>query len=102
MIIEPNSNIQWIIYGGENCPHCINSKKTLELLQIQYIYYDIGKKENGDFLKFFNYFHEKEIIPKEHRTIPVIFHYGKFIGGYTQLCSLLSKMEHDDNDSGDF
>lgn len=101
MLIEPNNEIQWIIYGGENCPHCVNSKKTLELLEYKYTYYDIGKKENGDFTIFFENFWSKGIIPKEHKTIPVIFHYGKFIGGYTQLCSLLSKMENND-ESNDF
>lgn len=92
----PDNTIEWLIYGAEDCINCSNTKKALDCLEFKYTYIDIGKKENGDFARFFDFFWSNNIINKEHKTIPVIFNYGKFIGGYTQLCKLLIEKENND------
>ena len=92
-MIRPDTNVNsFYIYGSENCPNCVAAKKCLENIpNLKYNYIDIGKKEDGAFTRFFNDF--KELVPEKHRTVPVIFYEGNFIGGYTQLCRYLSDNE---------
>jgi glutaredoxin len=96
-MLAPLDTDEFTIYGAENCINCSDAKKTLDLYNIKYIYYDIGKKENGDFITFFNSFQSSNLIPNTHKTVPVIFNYGKFIGGYTQLINVLKKRQIDDD-----
>ena len=91
--INPKDTDEFTLYGAENCINCIDAKKTLDLYNINYTYYDIGKKENGDFIKFFNYFHNSNLIPSKHKTVPAIFNYNKFIGGYKELINILKNRD---------
>ena len=93
-----NNKNEFTVFGGKNCPNCINAIKALDMLNCIYKYYDIGTKEDGAFTIFFDNFHNNDLIPKEHKTIPCIFFEGKFIGGYTQLCSFLTKFEEELNE----
>jgi len=70
------------IIGRESCPFCIAAKN---MLQNKRIYYEFHSIET---------FNKKSALwklkPKSHRTVPVIFYNNKFIGGYSELCQMLS------------
>jgi len=82
-----NKNKEIIFFGLQFCKYC---KKTLEFVKknnISYKYYAIDNYYD----KFFKLFVKTEKIYKEleinpyHKTVPVIFINGKFIGGYNEL-----------------
>ena len=74
---------QWTVYGAEWCPYCQKTKQYLEDKNIYFVYYDVD-----DYGKEF----VKELLDpltNNHKTIPTIFLFGKFIGGYTELLKIL-------------
>jgi glutaredoxin len=90
-IIDNRDNDIFIIFYSPTCPYCI---KALDLLKAT-------KKK----YKCYNVKGEIEIVHKNlarmasttgfdvyHRTIPIIFYKGKFIGGYDILTKFLTQM----------
>ena len=86
--ILPNSN-GYTIYSKSGCPFCTKVKKLLvdvmpAALIIDCDEYLITDKE--DFLEFI-----KQMAGKKHKTFPMIFHNGDFIGGFTETKAFFEK-----------
>lgn len=83
----PKKNMGWVVYGKKNCSFCVNACSWFELNQISYRYYDIDKfiseKRIQNINEVYEYLGKKRI--KNHKTVPLIFYNGVFIGGYTDL-----------------
>lgn len=98
----PDKEVEFTIYGAPNCDYCTKSKRVLDTADQQYLYHNIdefgqSRKETFDFFK------REGLIPETVKTIPLIFVYGKFIGGYTELNKYLDdKEERGDLISDDF
>lgn len=76
----PDPSVEWIIYGTDYCSYCNRAKSLLSNQKQEYMYIDVSKYPNGrsSLLSMTN----------GYRTVPVIYHKGLFIGGYTDLCAL--------------
>jgi glutaredoxin len=77
----------YVIFGLSNCPYCKNALKYVDENKLKYKYYNVDK-----YYKIFIPILEKLIknhpelnINPSHKTFPVIFNKGLFIGGYTDL-----------------
>jgi len=80
----PKTTDEYTIYGAPNCEYCTKSKFILDTLNEKYIYrnideYNQPRKDTFDQLK------NLKLIPENIKSIPIIFVYGKFIGGYIEL-----------------
>lgn len=87
--IEPNA-LGYTIYTKSNCIYCtkakefFDNKKDIDLI-INCDGYISKNKEA--FLAFI-----KNKAGREYRTFPMIFHDGKFVGGFTELKPYYDKM----------
>jgi|TARA_R110001592_G_scaffold225120_1_gene480888 glutaredoxin len=66
-----------VIYGTPTCSFCLRAKKLAARYDLEHEYKDITYKRNRD-----------EMTTKlghEAKTVPQIFWYGKYIGGYNEL-----------------
>lgn len=56
-------------YGSKICPSCVETKKTLDKIELEYEYFDITENTNylREFLKLRDTRHEFEQIKKEGR-----------------------------------
>lgn len=79
---QPHDSKMWTVYGAEWCVWCKHTRTLLENEDIKYIDIDHhgGRK---------TYLESLSEHLGEHKTIPAIFHYGKFIGGYSDLIAHL-------------
>ena len=73
----------YIIVGRKSCPYCIAAKKLLHDKRLPYEFHNIETFDKTSTLW------KKK--PSEHKTVPVIFYAGKFIGGYSELCQFVLK-----------
>lgn len=72
----------YTIYSKHGCPYCTKAKSLLsnQTPRTYVVECDDYLQDNkAAFLDFI-----KEIAGVEHRTFPMIFYDGKFIGGYTE------------------
>lgn len=96
-IVIPDQQQRFTIYGSHNCQFCVKAVKVLDEHGVtEYQYHNIDQLYGRDNrIEVFNYFKKIKIIPETVKTIPMVFHYGQFIGGFTELSSLLenSKLE---------
>ena len=92
----------WTVYGEEWCGFCKRAVELLKSRNSKFVYYD---KTGSTFQKLARNMGIKERNPKEsaekafkktigkmignHRTIPIVFHNGKFIGGYSDLENMI-------------
>ena len=76
-IIMPSNDIEWLVYGKDWCTYCIKAK---ELLKDNHIYINIEEYQITE---------ELSILTNNHPTVPMIFHYTTFIGGYDNLSHML-------------
>src|SRR3989338_6122958 len=89
----PSTFIYCTVYGSSSCKFCRKAKQLLEQQRIPSIYYDIdawGQEVRRDIV---NYLTSQTDIPSHYRTIPLIFIYGKFLGGCTELEELLWQLD---------
>jgi len=64
----------WAIYGRSSCPHCVRAKQLASDHNLNYRFYEIGdlsKEQLAEVTRKSN----------NHRTVPIIFKNGYFIGG---------------------
>jgi glutaredoxin len=78
------------IYSKSGCINCSSVKKLIKeksflFNEINCDEYLIEEKEN--FLSFI-----ESITGKPYKTFPMIFHNGKFIGGYTDTIDFIDKL----------
>jgi glutaredoxin len=71
--------MNYTIYGKSNCPYCVQACDLLVIIEEPYTYIDV--LVNQDALTM--------IKSMGARTVPVIFHRGEWIGGYTDLVEYL-------------
>lgn len=87
-----NNNTHFIVFGLSTCIFC---RKTIELLEsknIKYKFYKIDDMYNlffKTFVKLATLYSNFDIDPT-HKTVPVIFYKKKFIGGFTNLNSIIN------------
>ena len=79
-----------IIFGKDYCPYCRNSKKMLEEKKSNFTYFPLEQEKNNVLV---NKLRELELIPNNHRTVPIVINYKdrkpSFIGGYDDLVKFL-------------
>lgn len=78
----PQSSDEWTVYGASYCGYCRLSIDLLKEKGEQYRYVDMSEYK----LELFSIL---QPMIGNHRTIPIIFHRGNFIGGYSQLKAFL-------------
>jgi glutaredoxin len=81
------NNDTFLIFGLDSCTYC---KKTLEFVNknsLQFKYYSMDKYYPIfiPILQKLSELDNKLNIDQSHRTFPVIFYNGKFVGGYSSL-----------------
>ncbi len=72
------------IYGRENCKYCTLAKELVVARELELEYIDFVKQgmTKADLI---------ELVGKEISTVPQIFVDGQYVGGYTDLASLLDQ-----------
>jgi len=91
-ILQYKNDDVFIIFYSEWCQYC---QKTIELFdkkKLSYKAYDIDKIE-GDIevlLKYLKKWSSITQFNKTHKTRPIIFYKGKFVGGYDDLTKKLN------------
>ena len=101
----PKSSSEWTIYGANWCNYCQISKSKLEEKGFEVVYHDVEKiskqldgqpddqpNDQSDNTSCYTTQQVKNILgPKTNNydTIPMIFYYGNFIGGYKELCGII-------------
>lgn len=87
----PKMNMNIVIYGKNNCPYCVAAKKLLKEIGLKFHYYGIEKLVKEKVLK-----KPEDIIEKlsdktgGYQYVPMVFIYGEFLGGFTELQEVLS------------
>ena len=81
--ILPNKSDVYTVYGAPGCPYCTKACELLRKKEIEHKYYNV--EEYGTRKEFFEQFKRLGKIPETTKTIPVIYTYGIYIGGYTDL-----------------
>ena len=88
------NNDKYIIFYSDRCPYSNDAIDLLKQKNIVFKGYNINniEKINGSIKKIISYFIGNKSIDfnDNHKTIPIIFKYGKFLGGYTELCKDLN------------
>lgn len=77
----------FIVFYSDWCPYCKKAINLLKKEEYSFKGYNIDKI-NGDLDTLLKCLKSKQNITgfkKEHKTRPIIFKYGKFIGGYADL-----------------
>lgn len=70
----PKPNDRFTIYGASYCGYCKKAKDLLDHFGIKYTYHDIETMDKSKLIEYTN-----------QKTIPMIFSYKHFIGGYDDL-----------------
>ncbi len=74
----------FVLYGISNCSYCVKSKELLDDMKIIYEYYEITQENKTKVLD------DMAKKTNNQRTFPLVFHMGKFIGGYSDLDEYLA------------
>ena len=80
----PKRDDVWTIYGREGCPYCVKMKQFFCDIGIKHIYYDVNAVPQGDKAK-----ERLADLTSGYQMVPMVFFYGKFIGGYTETMKFL-------------
>jgi glutaredoxin 3 len=73
----------WTIYGASYCSFCNNARQLAQKHNLKFMYINTENYAKSR--------QDLKIMTEEYRTIPVIYHEGKFIGGFTELKYHLNK-----------
>ena len=84
---KTQSNSPYLVYGRNNCGFTQRALQLLDQSKLSYSYLDISDYQS----EFFQLCEPK--IGK-HKTVPVIFYQGEFIGGYDGLVEHLEKLKN--------
>lgn len=86
-----NSNTDtYIIFFSYSCGYSVNALNLLKKSKLKFKGYDIDKI--CSLSELLNILISSNIdFDKHHRTKPIVFYNGKFIGGYTELNSIINK-----------
>lgn len=89
-IVQYKNNDYYIVFYSKSCIYC---KKTFDLLRYKKKYYKGYNVDQYGLRHFTDEFIKNHAILNfdiNHKTKPMIFYHGKFIGGYDQLFLHLS------------
>ena len=78
------------VYSKSGCPNCVKIKKFLDEKTLNFKIVDCDEyviEDKERFLIFINTLAEKNV-----KLFPMIFHDGKFIGGYNETIDFIDKM----------
>ena len=85
-----NNKNHYIIFYSEWCGYSINAIQLLKDKNVEFKGYIIEKIcEMNKLIDIFNNNKEKLKFNEGHKTRPIIFYNGTFIGGYTELKNIL-------------
>ena len=88
----PNKKSEFVIYGRDSCPFCVEAKKYLKSKNKKFLYYNIEQLIKKKIIENYGEYQDKlKSRIGNYFYIPVIFHYGKFIGGFSELKKLKLK-----------
>ena len=85
--ISSSPKKSYVIFFVYGCPYCENSLALLKQKNVPFKGYNINDIDGGMF-KLLEVLNKNASIigfNSDHRTKPIIFYDGKFIGGYTEL-----------------
>jgi glutaredoxin len=90
MEFTPPDSSGFTVYSKSGCPHCTTVKKFIKdkhffVNEINCDEYLLENKEG--FLTFI-----EELAGKSHKTFPMVFYRGKFIGGLTDTMDAIDKI----------
>ncbi len=77
--IEQPQSKGYTIYSKSNCPYCTNAKQLLTAAHIVDCDEFLTAEKKPDFLEQMDVF-----TGLQYRTFPMVFHNGKFVGGFTE------------------
>jgi len=83
-----------VVYGKTGCSFCDKVKALLTGYAYEYKYIDCDEyipQRRDAFYEFI-----EGITGRQYRTFPMVFFYGKFIGGYTDTIKLMIDTCHND------
>ena len=94
-ILDYKDKNYFIVFYSPSCKFSVNAITLLETKNISFKGYNIdnikgNRKRLLHFLK-----QQKDItsFDEQHKTIPIIFYKGKFIGGFSELESYLNNLK---------
>lgn len=73
----------WFMIKKKGCSYCDKAKDLLKSKRIKFYYRTLTDKNKGTIFKI------TDPLTKKYRYFPMIFHKGKFIGGYKELSKRL-------------
>jgi glutaredoxin len=82
----PKKSDEWTIYEGDWCCYCRYTQQFMKLKKEKIVYHDVDKLGNKKHVQI-----KLRSITNNYKTIPLIFHHNKFIGGYTELLTYYPK-----------
>ncbi len=68
----------WVIYGANYCPFCLDAKSLAKRRGLDYIYINMDRLSLKEFEGL-------TVKTKGYKYIPQIFYKGKFIGGFDKM-----------------
>lgn len=80
----PETKSTFYVYGIHTCPYCQRAKQAIQNVP-KSKYVDITPYKN----EVIQHFREVGLIPHGHRTVPLVFKNGVFLGGSSELLRLL-------------
>ena len=85
-----SNNNKYIIFYSKWCGYSMKALDLLRLKKVEYKGYNIDKI-NGGMSRLLEIFNNNSLLSfdNSHKTRPIIFFNGKFIGGYTDLEKIL-------------
>jgi glutaredoxin len=85
-------NNTFIVFYEKTCPYCVAALDELRRTKSRYKGYEINNI-NLSFNQLLNIFkkHPELNFDPKHKTVPIVFYNGKFLGGYTELINFLDK-----------
>lgn len=89
-IVEADPNT-FVIFYTRDCPYCRNALELLNKTNAPYKGYDINQIDGGmhKLLTVLNQNSQLISFNRNHKTKPLVFINGRFLGGYTELARYL-------------
>lgn len=84
----------FVIFYSPQCKFCIDAINLLKQNKLSFKCYNIDNMKGtmDILLHFLNQQKDITHFNEQHKTKPIIFYKGKFIGGFTDLIAYLKKM----------
>jgi glutaredoxin len=70
----------YVVYGRKGCPYCVKAQKLIKTAKVDGVYVsknDYDADAYSDKVRVH--------VPASHNTVPVVFHKGQFLGGFTEF-----------------